>query len=51
MEFRPIREEEVSRIVDDLDRIGAKDYTQQQTDLFTQRALDYILYLPRKTRL
>jgi len=42
----PIQAEEVGKIVADLDLIGARDYTQQQTDLFTQRALDYILYLP-----
>jgi len=42
----PIHAEEVGKIVADLDQIGAKDYTQQQTDMFTHKALDYILYLP-----
>ncbi|MGD0708434.1 MAG: polyprenyl synthetase family protein [Anaerolineaceae bacterium] len=46
----PIFVEEVSKIVADLDRIGAKDYTQQQTDTFTQKALDYILYLPQENK-
>jgi geranylgeranyl diphosphate synthase type I len=46
----PIRAEEVSTIVAELDRIGARDYTQQQTDTFTHKALDYILYLPQDNK-